>query len=332
MNLQVAFWLFGVGLVLLALGGEGVIRGGVTLNRALGFSPVIVGLFAISLGTASPTLAIAVRATVWNMPDIAIGTVIGATLINLLLILGLGGLIQPMSSAPKVVLRDGGALLAASAALALMAHYGQIGRREGILLLGGFVLYAIILAVSDWRRSAEHSVACAEAEKRSAGEAPSAGGGIFALIVGAICLVLGAHFTVGGALALSAVWHLPVSAIAMTVVALGASLPVLLITAIAALRGHTQIAIGHLISASIFNVFGVLGIAALVRPLTVAPSFAAVDALAVLGAVVLLLPLLSTSWRLSRPKAALLLLAYAGYLGFLAWRIGLMPFALMGHG
>ncbi len=322
MNLTAAFWFFGAGIALLALGGEGVIRGGVAFKRALGASPVIVGLFAISLGTASPVLAIAAQSAQANLPDIAIGVVIGATLINLLLILGLGALIQPMPSAPKVVLRDGGAMLAAAAALTALALHGQIGRREGVLLLGAFVIYAVIASVSDWRRSTEHSVACDMAEKRSLGQSPSAGGGLFALTVGVICLLIGAHFTVGGALSLATVWNIPPSAIAMTVVALGASLPVLAITVIAALRGHTDIAIGHLITASVFNVFGVLGIAALIRPLTIAPSFAAADVFALLAAVVLLLPLLSSSWRLSRTKGFLLILAYAGYLGVLAWRLG----------
>lgn len=328
MNLSVAFLFLGAGLALLALGGEGVIRGGVTLTRALGFSPVIVGLFAISLGTASPTLAIAVRAAVWNTPDIVLGTVIGATLINLLLILGLGALIRPMPSAPKVVLRDGGALLAAGAALILVAMDGQIGRRDGVFLLGAFVIYAVIAAVSDWRRSAEHSVACAEAEQRSMNGSPSAGGGLFALFIGVVCLIIGAQFAVGGAMSLASVRLLPVSAVAMTVLSLGASLPLLVITSIAALRGFTQIAIGHLITASVFNIFGMLGIAALVHPLNVSPFFATADVFAVLGAGILLLPLLSTGWRLSRIEGLLLMLAYVGYLGFLASRLGMLPFAL----
>jgi cation:H+ antiporter len=126
-------------------------------------------------------------------------------------------------------------------------------------------------------------------------------------------------------LALASVRNLPPSIVAMTVVALGASLPVLAITAIAALRGYTQIAIGHLMTASVFNLLGVLGIAALVHPLTISPVFSQLHVYAVLGSVVLLLPLLSASWRLSRPKGALLMLAYVGYLGFIAWHLGLIP-------
>ncbi len=329
-SFHTVLWILAAGLALLALGGEGVIRGGVMLKRALGVSPVIIGLFVLSLGTASPTLAVAIQGAAMKLPDLAVGTAIGATLINLLLVLGLGALIQPMPSAPKVVLRDGGAMLAASAVLVLLALHGQIGRREGVFLVGGFVVYAIGAIVSDWRRSAEHSVACAEAEKRSLGEVPSAAGGLFALAVGVICLLLGAHFTTGGALGLSALWNVPLSAVALTVVALGVSLPVLGVTVIAMLRGHTQLAIGHLITASVFNVFGVLGIAALVRPLSVSPVFAAADVFAMLGATVLLLPLLSSNWRLTRPKGALLVLGYAAYVGFLAWRQGFIPHGVLG--
>ncbi|MBV9419001.1 MAG: hypothetical protein JO348_04445, partial [Alphaproteobacteria bacterium] len=211
------FWFMGAGLLLLALGGEGVIRGGVTSIRALGTAPVIVGLFALSLGTSSPTLALAVQGSVAGIPEMALGVVIGATLINLLLILGLGALIAPMPSAPKVVLRDGGAMLLASGALVLLSLQGGISQRDGVFLVGAFLIYAVIAIVSDWNRSPEHSVACAEAEKRSMGQRPHFGGGLFALIVGGICLVLGAHFAALGAMAVAELWRLPVSVVSVTV-------------------------------------------------------------------------------------------------------------------
>jgi cation:H+ antiporter len=230
-----------------------------------------------------------------------------------------------MPSAPKVVLRDGGTLLIASGALAFLARLGGIGRQAGLVLVAAFLVYAVAAIVSDWRRSAEHSVACAEAEKRSTGEYPTVGGGLFVLIVGAVCLLIGAHFLTGGALAIAAAWNLSVSAIAVTLVSLAVSLPVLVVTVIAVARGHTQIAIGHLLTASIFNLFGALGAAAIVRPLRVAADFASLDVFVVLGASVLLLPLLASNWRLTRPKAALLLLAYFAYVGYLAYSHGVLP-------
>ena len=160
-------------------------------------------------------------------------------------------------------------------------------------------------------------------------ENPSFVGGLFVLVVGVICLILGAHFLVAGAISLAGIYNAPLGTIALTAVALATSLPVLFATAIAAARGHTQIAIGHLITASVFNLFGALGIAALVHPLTIPRAFAASDVFVILAASILLIPLLSTHWRLSRLKGAMLVLAYIGYIGFLAWRQGLIPHGIV---
>ncbi len=330
MTLTTIYWFLAGGVALLTLGGEAVVRGGVMLIRNLGVPPLIVGLFIISLGSSSPNLAVSLEAALVGAPDIAIGTVIGANIVNLLLILGLGSLISPMASAPKVVLRDGGAMLIAAGVLAWLAHRGAIDREAGLLLLAGFILYMAVTLATDWRRHAEHSVSCAMSETRS--DEPSAAGGFFTVVIGIICLVLGSHFLVGGALALGSELHLSQVLLGLTVVALGACLPVMAVTAIAAIRGHTQLAIGHLIGTSVFNVFGVLGVAAIIHPLTISPLFAAVDVFVLLGTAVLLMPLLAMSWRLSRPKGALLVLSYACYVVFVGWRQGLLTPAMIGLG
>jgi cation:H+ antiporter len=323
-------WIFAGGVILLALGGEAALRGGVTLGRGLGLPPVIVGLFALSIGTSSPTFALALLGAATGHPDLTLGVVIGVTLINLLLILGFGALIHPMSSPPKVVLRDGGAMLGASAALALFAFDGRIGRKEGALLVACFLVYAAVAIVTDWRRSADHSIACAEAEKRSTGDSPSVAGGLVVLIVGTICLLLGAHFLTGGLLGLAAAWNVPLAVLASTLVALAVSLRVLAVTWFSAIRGDTQLTVGHLVTASVFNIFGALGAAALVHPLKIPADFAHADIFMLLAASVVLVPLLMATWRLSRPKGALLLLCYIAYVGFLAWREGLVPHGLPG--
>lgn len=330
MTLTTTYWFLAGGVALLTLGGEAVVRGGVMLFRSLGAPPLIVGLFIISLGSASPNLAVSLESALSGDPDVAVGTAIGANIINLLLILGLGSLISPMASAPKVVLRDGGTMLAAAAALAWLAHRGTIDRYAGLMLVVGFVLYVAVALATDWRRHAEHSVSCAMSQTRSDG--PTAVGGFFAIIIGITSLVLGSHFLVGGALALGYALHVSNVLLGLTVVALGASLPVTAVTAIAAIRGQSELAIGHLIGTSIFNVFGVLGVTAVIRPLKISPLFAAVDVFVLLGAAILLLPLLAISWRLSRPKGALLVLSYACYLIFVGWRQGLLSPATIGLG
>src|SRR5205085_7037315 len=127
------------------------VRGGVAVARALGFSPLLIGLFVISVATSAPELAVSLRAGLAGASDIAIGNVVGSNILNLLLILGLGALIRLMPSPPKVVLRDGGSMLAASVVLALMAWGNVITRGEGTFLLAAFVIYTVTNLATDWR-------------------------------------------------------------------------------------------------------------------------------------------------------------------------------------
>src|ERR1700687_3354534 len=155
-----AYWFLGAGFVLLIMGSEATVRGGVAFSRPLGLPPLLIGVFVIGAGTSAPELAVSLQAGLANSPDIALGNVIGSNILNLLLILGLGSLIHPMASPPKVVLRDGGSMLAASVALALMAWGGVITRGEGVFLLVAFAIYVTAAFLTDWRRAPEHSVPC----------------------------------------------------------------------------------------------------------------------------------------------------------------------------
>src|SRR5215472_122034 len=308
------------GFLLLIAGSEAAVRGGVAVARSLGVSPLFVGLFVISAATSAPELAVSVRAGLYGASDIALGNVIGSNILNLLLILGLGALIRPMPSPPKVVLRDGGSMLASSVALALMAWGHVINRWEGAFLLVAFVGYVVATLVTDWRRPPEHSVACARALARmAAGETPGPAG-FFILVFGLVSLALGAHFAVAGAVRFAVTAGLSQATVAVTVVAFCTSVPELLLTTIAAARGQTDLAIGHLVGSNTFNILAVVGLTALLRPLPVSPALAGIDMLVMVGASAILLPMLATNWRLSRPQGALLLVSYLGYVVFRAWR------------
>jgi cation:H+ antiporter len=327
------YWFLGGGLLLLVIGSELAIRGGVALSRAAGVPPLLIGLVVLSAATSSPELAIALRATLGGQPDIALGTVVGSNILNLLLILGVAALIRPMPSPPKVVLRDGGTMLVASVVLALMAWDKMVSRSEGLILLAGFVAYAVIVSLVDWRRPPEHSVHCADALARlGGGETPSAATALFVLIGGLLCLGLGSHFAVGGAISFAAMFHLSPALVGLTILAFGAALPELALIVSASARGETSLAMGQLIGANIFNILAVLGLTATIHPLAVAPAIAAVDILVLVGAGALLLPMLASNWRLSRPQGALLVVSYAGYLAFLAWRQGLWTPHMLGLG
>lgn len=327
--LSMAYWFLGGGLVMLLFGSEAVVRGGVTMARALNLPPLMIGLLVITAGTSAPEFAVSVQAAYVGASDIALANVVGSNILNLLLILGLAALIRPLPSSPKVVLRDGTAMLLAAIAVAVMAHDGMVNRVEGYALLGAFALYVVIHFFSDWRRSSEHSVPCARAITRLQGEGMSGTAGLFLFLFGLAGLAVGAHFAVDGAVAVAREFHLSQAMIGLTVIAFGVSIPELFVTLIAAARGHTQIAIGHLVGSNVFNSLGVIGVTAALVPLHISPALNA-DLLAMVAASALLLPLLITSWRLTRPRGALLVLSYACYLIFIAWRQGLITPAMVG--
>jgi len=239
--------------------------------------------------------------------------------------------IRPLASSPKVVLRDGGAMLAAAAVLALMSRGGEITRAEGLMMLGAFALYIVVIFFSDWRRSAEHSVPCARAVQHLQNGAPSGTAGVFLLLFGFVGLALGAHFTVAGAQAVAREFHFSEAAVGLTVVAFGASVPELVVTLVAAARRQTHLAIGHLIGSNVFNALGAVGATAALVPLKVNPALQS-DLLAMAAASALIVPLLVSRWRLSRPRGALLVLSYACYLIFVAWRQGLVAPSMIGLG
>lgn len=325
-----AYWFLGGGLVLLLFGSEAIVRGGVAISRAFNLPPLVIGLLVITAGTSAPEFAVSLQAAYSGSPDIALANVVGSNILNLLLILGLAAMIRPLPSSPKVVLRDGGAMLLSAAALALMARGGTITRVQGFGMLLAFVLYIVLTFFSDWRRSAEHSVPCARALQRLENGAPQSGAaGLFTLLFGLVGLAVGAHFTVAGAEAVAREFNLPQWMIGLTVVAFGASIPELVVTLVAAARGQTNLAIGHLIGSNVFNALGALGATAALVPLPVNPALSS-DLIVLAAASALIVPLLVSRWRLSRPRGALLLVSYACYLVFLAWRQGLVTPQMIG--
>ncbi len=327
-----AYEFLGGGFLLLILGSEAAVRGGVAIARAIGLSPLLIGLFVIAAATSAPELAVSLQAGIVGAPDMAIGNVVGSNILNILLILGLGALIRPMPSPPKVVLRDGGAMLGASVALALMAWGHEITRGEGLFLLALFVVYLVTSLITDWRRPPEHSVACSRAIARMAGGETSGSVGFFILLFAIVCLYLGAHFTVAGGIRVASMLGASQALVGLTIVAFCTSVPELILTIVAAARGQTELAIGHLIGANTFNILAVIGLTSVVTPLAVSTTLAGVDVLVMLAASAILLPMLSTNWRLSRPQGAFLLLSYLGYVAFLAWRQGLITPSMLGAG
>lgn len=317
------YLIVGAGLLLLIAGSETVLRGGVGLAGALRMSPLLIGLLVVSAGTSAPELVVSLNAAVKGAPDIAVGNVVGSNIVNVLLILGFGALIRPLPAPPKVVWRDGLAMFLASLALVAVAQLGYISTHTGWLLMGAFALYIVIAFVTDWRRTAGDSIAAARASELMQ-SGPNLGVSLFLLVFGLAALYVGARFVVNGGIVLARDFHIPEAVIGLTVIAIGTSLPELVTTIVASARGQSSLAIGNLIGSCIFNILLVLGATASIHPIAIAPELAKVDVCVMAASALLLIPLMATGWRVTRPQGFLLVLLYIGYLAFLAWREGLL--------
>ena len=309
------------GLVLLALGGELLVRGAVGMAARLGISPLLAGLTIVGFGTSTPELATSVQAAMAGSPGIAVGNVVGSNTANILFILGLSAVILPLSVNPKSFRRDsialgGSAVLCTGAVLS-----GVLGPLIGIVLLAclvGYVWYAYKSeSAADDDECHRHE---AEAEDRPV--PPNTGpvilGGM--IVAGLAAAIFGAGWLVDGATVLASGAGVSESVIGLTVVAVGTSLPELIACIVAVLRKHEDVALGNVVGSNIYNVLGILGITSIIQPIEVPAEIAAFDIWVMLGVTALLIVQLRSGWKLSRIEGVLLVALYVGYTTLLVLR------------
>ena len=309
------------GLVLLAVGGELLVRGAVGMAARLGISPLLAGLTIVGFGTSTPELATSVQAALAGSPGIAIGNVVGSNIANILFILGLSAVILPLSVNPASFSRDslalGGSAVLATGAVLL----GVIGPLAGVALVAALVGYIWWAYKSE---SAAHDAEAVrhehEAEDRPVppDTGPVVLGGM--IVAGLAAAIFGAGWLVDGAIVLASAAGVSQSVIGLTVVAVGTSLPELIACVVAVLRKHEDVALGNVVGSCIYNLCGILGLTAIIHPIEVPAEIAAFDIWAMLGVTLLLILQLRSGWRLSRVEGAVLVALYAAYTAFLALR------------
>lgn len=309
--------LLASGLGLLVFGGEALVRGSVALALRSGLTPLFVGLTVVSFGTSAPELAVSLDASLSGEAGVAVGNVIGSNIANLALILGVSALLRPVKVKSKLVKLDVPILIVCSFIVAGLLADGSLGRLEGLLLIIALVAYAVFgfrLARRETR----------EIQREFEGSLPRhsrASVRQVILILGGIgALALGGHVFVDGALRLAHVVGVSPAVIALSVVAVGTSLPELATSVIASVKGHPDLAMGNAIGSNIFNLLGILGIAALVHPLSLG-DVRLEDIGAMIGCALLLLILLRTRFELNRWEGGLLFISYWGYVVWLFIRL-----------
>ena len=298
-----------IGLALLYYGAEYLVRGGSAIASRSCISPLVIGLTLVAFGTSAPELFVSTGAALHGLGDICIGNVVGSNICNIALILGLSALISPLAVNAELFKRDLPVMILASVALtAVCLSCGGIGRTVGLLFTIGIVVYTII--------GIRSSGGCGDATHTSQEGHFLLVGAIAAAIGGLLALVVGAKLILAGAVALEKGLGVPDEFVALTVVAVGTSLPELATSVVAARKGESDIAIGNIVGSNIFNILGILGISALLRPVAVA-GMDWVDFGMMVATAVLLWPLLGARGRLGRTEGAILLAVYGGYLVWL---------------
>ncbi len=311
------------GLVVLTLGGELALRGAVGLAMKIGVSPAMIGLTVVGFGTSAPELMVTVQAALADQPDLAVGNVVGSNIANILLILGVGGCITSLTCSAGVVRRDATAMLLSIVLLTVLGWHGIIEAWHGaimIILLVAYMTWSYFMDKRDVASAALH-----EREAEETENVPENAVVIAAfLLVGLAGLVGGAHLLVDGATSIARAYGVPESIIGLTLVALGTSLPELAATVVAAVRGHSDVAIANVLGSCLFNVLSILGITALIKPLTISPDIQSIDMWVMLAAAAVVIPMLWKDNRIARLESILLLAGYTTYIGFIGFRLGIV--------
>lgn len=293
------------GLVLLVIAGDLLVRGAVQAAENFGISQLIIGLTVVSAGTSLPELLISVQAALGGAPGIAIGNVIGSNIANVLLVIGVPALIQPIRSDGEGVRRNLTVMVIATLVFMVMLWTGRLGRVDG------FVLFVLLLVFVSWQI---HTARQAQGDGSAERPAHHDNKVIAALVAGGVIgLPIAAHLTITGAVGLAERFNVPDTIIGLTVVAIGTSLPELATTLMAAVRRSAAVALGNVVGSNIFNILGIMGLTALIAPVPVDGHVIAVDMWVMLGAALVVAVLGFSRIAAGRAIGIAMLAAYAIY-------------------
>ncbi|MDP1697565.1 MAG: calcium/sodium antiporter [Xanthomonadaceae bacterium] len=301
---------FALGLLLLVLGADSFVRGASGLAIRFGISPFVVGLVLVGLGTSAPELSVNLTAAFAGRYEIAIGNVVGSNIANIGLILGVSALIAPLAVNARLIRIEVPLLIAVSVGLWLLSLDGLIGRIDAVILLIGLAGLLVLIARDSKLESTQVQDELTEAASTQTGLKLN----LIRLVAGLALLLYGSQQMVDAAVKLATLWGMSELLIGLTIVAIGTSLPELAASAMAAWRGHSDIALGNVVGSNLFNILLILGATAAIHPLSVGHSSLRIDLPLMIGFALLLYPIVRSGRVVSRNEAMLLLLAYAGFL------------------
>lgn len=312
--MMTAWLLSGLGLLILLLAGDALVKGAVNLSLRIGIPALIVSLTIVAFGTSAPELLISIKAVLDDVPGIALGNVVGSNTANILLVLGIPALLATMHTSECNTRKSFNHMIAATILFIALAYRGVFDWVASITLL--VALAAMLYDAARDARAHQKADAAAVDEDELEGVDPDMPGwriGLF-LLLGLIGLPLGASLLVDNATIIAKEFGVSDTVIGLTLVAIGTSLPELATTVMAALRRQADVALGNVIGSNMFNLLAIIGIAGLVGPIQVDPAFLRFDLWVMLGASLLLIPVVYLGQNITRLWGIVLSVLYAVYL------------------
>ncbi|WP_351015335.1 calcium/sodium antiporter [Shewanella sp. AC91-MNA-CIBAN-0169] len=299
------------GFIILTIGAEALVRGASAVALRLGIAPLIIGLTIVAFGTSAPELAVSVKSALAGNPGIALGNVVGSNIVNIGLILAITALIRPITVQSQMVKRDIPIMIAASVLMWFLLLDGEVSFIDGAILFSALVGYLVFSYVSAKNNPEDLDV---DASPQHPGLS------IALIIVGIAMLVGGGILFVDGAVDLAKQFGISEVIIGLTIVAIGTSMPELVTSVMAALKGQSDIAIGNVVGSNIFNVLGILGATALIHPVSAA-GFNEIDFIAMLIFAFMVLPFAWSGLSIGRREGSVLLAGYLGYTSYLVMQV-----------
>lgn len=303
-----------LGFALLIKGADFLVDGSSSIARKFHIPQIIIGLTIVSIGTSMPEMFVSLTSSIEGYSDMAMGNVIGSNVCNLLLILGLSTVIRPVKFQKETRLIEIPMCLGISIVFMILCNIGEgINRIDGIILLALFAIfitYTIIMGLKGEKFDKEDN----EEDEKTVKDIP-VWKSILYVILGIIALKFGGDFTVDNAVIIANHFHISEQIISLTILAIGTSLPELVTSVTAAIKGNSDIAIGNIIGSNIFNMLFIIGATSLIKPISYSLSYN-IDMWILLGGTLLLslFPIIPPKNKMNRPNGAIYLALYAIYM------------------
>jgi len=289
-------------ILMVGKGADWVVEASSRIAKRLGISELIIGLTVVAMGTSAPEFAVTLIAGLKGQGDISVGNIVGSNIFNLGFILGGCALVRAIPTSPTLLWRDG--MVLGGSTLLLLVVIGwdlSLDRHDGVILFSLLLIYLAylfrarkVIAGGDLERAEEES---------PAGGAITAD--VFLLLLGLASIIVGSHFLVDSATAIARAYEISEWVIGVTIVAAGTSAPEMATSLAGVLKKRYALSAGNVIGSDLFNLLGVLGLAGMIRPVTIDPM-GRISLIALSAMVFMVLFFIRTGWRVSRFEGGIL--------------------------